>query len=250
VASELRIVRIPGLPEVSAGANLGALIADAFAAARLEAAAGDVFVVAQKIVSKAEGAIVALAEVTPSPMALAWAAEHGRDAAVIEVVLRESRRIVRMDRGVIISETRHGFICANAGVDASNVPQGYVTLLPRDCDASAARLRSDLEQRLGVPLAVIVSDTFGRPWREGVVNVAIGVSGLSPLHDFRGQHDRFGRQLQSTIVAVADELAGAAELVMGKIDGCPVVVVRGAAEWRGGGSGADLRRHPSTDLFR
>jgi coenzyme F420-0:L-glutamate ligase/coenzyme F420-1:gamma-L-glutamate ligase len=207
-------------------------------------------VVAQKIVSKAEGAVVALADVRPSRLAAAWAAAHGRDPAVVEVVLAESRRIVRMDRGIIIAETRHGYICANAGVDASNVPPGYVTLLPRDPDDSAARLRADLARRWATPIGVVVSDTFGRPWREGVVNVALGVAGLSPLLDCRGTTDPFGRRLHTTVIAVADEIAGAAELVMGKTAGRPVAIVRGAPAPAGPGAGSDLLRDPSTDLFR
>src|SRR5258705_12930499 len=155
-----------------------------------------------------------------------------------------------MERGIIISETHHGFICANAGVDASNVPTGHVTVLPRDPDGSAMRLQQALSARVGCALGVIVSDTFGRPWREGVVNVALGVAGLRPLLDYRGARDRFGHLLHSTVIAVADEIAGAAELVMGKTIGMPVVVVRGAAEWIGDGTGAMLLRPPSTDLFR
>ena len=250
MTTELRLFAVPGIPELTQGADLGQLIADAVVAAGLTIDAGDVFVVAQKVVSKAEGAVVALADVVPSPLAVKWAAAHGRDAAATEVVLRESRRIIRMHRGIIISETRHGFICANAGVDGSNVPPGYVTILPRDPDASAARLQSTLSARFGAVVATIVSDTFGRPWREGVINVALGVAGLRPLLDYRGQRDRFGRRLQTTIIAVADEIASAAELVMGKTKHAPVVVVRGAAEWAGQGSGAMLRRDASTDLFR
>jgi coenzyme F420-0:L-glutamate ligase/coenzyme F420-1:gamma-L-glutamate ligase len=166
------------------------------------------------------------------------------------VVLRESRRIVRMDRGVIISETRHGFICANAGVDASNVPAGYVTVLPPDADASAERLQAALTGLTGHSVATIVADTFGRPWREGVVNVALGVAGLTPLLDCRGATDPFGRTLQSTVIAVADEIAAAAELVMGKTAGTPVAVVRGAREWLGAGSGRSLLRPASMDMFR
>jgi coenzyme F420-0:L-glutamate ligase/coenzyme F420-1:gamma-L-glutamate ligase len=250
VATDLRIFAVPGIPEIAPGADLPALIADALDAAGLALDTGDVVVVAQKAVSKAEGAIVALQDVAPSDLARHWAAAAGRDAAATEVVLRESRRIVRMDRGVIISETRHGFVCANAGVDASNVEPGYVTVLPRDPDASAAGLQAALVARLHTPLAVIISDTFGRPWREGVVNVALGVAGLTPLLDHRGRTDRFGRTLQSTIVAIADEIASAAELVMGKTADNPVAVVRGAGEWLGSGSGKQLLRQPATDMFR
>lgn len=248
--SDLRIFAVPGIPEAVRGSEPGGAIADAIARADLAVEAGDVFVVAQKFVSKAEGALIALADVAPSPRAVEWAAAYGKDAAAVEVVLRESRRIVRMERGVIISETRHGFICANAGVDASNVPAGHVSVLPDDPDRSAARIRDALVARVGCRVAVIVSDTFGRPWREGAVNVAIGVAGIDPLLDCRGQTDQFGRRLQSTVIAVADEIAGAAELVMGKAARTPVVVVRGAAEWAGDGSGAQLVRPAAMDLFR
>jgi coenzyme F420-0:L-glutamate ligase/coenzyme F420-1:gamma-L-glutamate ligase len=250
VPDALHLFAIPGLPEVVEGADLAQLIEAASTGAGLAAADGDVFVVAQKIVSKAEGAIVRLDQVSPSSLAREWGDAWRRDPAVVEVVLRESRRIVRMERGLIISETQHGFVCANAGVDASNVPDGFVTVLPRDPDASAARLQSALQVRLSRRLAVIVADTFGRPWRGGVVNVALGVAGLTPLLDCRGMRDRFGRVLESTVINVADEIAGAAELVMGKRAQTPVALVRGAAEWFGAGGGNDLLRPPATDLFR
>ena len=248
--TELRIVAVPGIPEVTAGADLAELIGDALSARGFALEAGDVLVVAQKIVSKSEGAVVALADIEPSPRAREWASAYGKDPSVIEVVLRESRRLVRMERGIIISETHQGFICANAGVDGSNVPEGYVTILPRDPDASAARLQATLGARAGLAVAAIVSDTFGRPWRDGVVNVALGVAGLRPMLDYRGTRDRFGHLLQSTVIAIADEIAGAAELVMGKTAGMPVVVVRGAREWVGEGTGAMLLRPASMDLFR
>jgi coenzyme F420-0:L-glutamate ligase / coenzyme F420-1:gamma-L-glutamate ligase len=171
-------------------------------------------------------------------------------ASVVEVILRESRRIVRMERGIIISETRHGFVCANAGVDASNVPAGWVSVLPRDPDASAERIRAGLTTASGVRVGAIVSDTFGRPWREGTVNVALGVAGLAALADWRGRTDAHGRVLQSTIVAIADEIASAAELVMGKTAQMPAAVVRGAGEWLGSGTGRELLRPASLDLFR
>jgi coenzyme F420-0:L-glutamate ligase/coenzyme F420-1:gamma-L-glutamate ligase len=250
VATDLHVFAVPGIPDVIRGADLAQLIADAIGHAGITIEAGDVFVVAQKVVSKAEGAIVSLADVAPSPLAAQWAAEHGKDPAVIEVVLRESRRVVRMDRGIIIVETSHGFVCANGGVDGSNVPSGFVTVLPRDPDASAARLRDGLIARIGRPVSTIVSDTFGRPWREGVVNVALGVAGLQPLLDCRGSRDQYGRELQSTVIAVADELASAAELVMAKTSRTPVAIVRGAAAVAGHGSGAMLLRHASADLFR
>jgi coenzyme F420-0:L-glutamate ligase/coenzyme F420-1:gamma-L-glutamate ligase len=248
--AEINVVALPGLPEIVRGDELGVLIANAVTKTIRTVNIGDIFIVAQKIVSKAEGAVVKLDEVTPSPAAEEWAAAHHKDPRVVEVIFRESRRIVRMERGIIIAETRHGFVCANAGVDASNVPAGFVTLLPPDPDASAERLRDALIGAFGRSLATIVSDSFGRPWREGVVNVALGVAGLRPLVDYRGCLDPFGRRLESTVMAIADELASAAELVMRKTAGTPVAIVRGAAEWVGEGTGRMLVRDASRDLFR
>jgi coenzyme F420-0:L-glutamate ligase / coenzyme F420-1:gamma-L-glutamate ligase len=263
VLTDLHVFAVSGIPDVTQDGDLAALIANACAQSGRLLEQGDVLVVAQKIVSKAEGAIVRLEDVAPSPLAFEWAAAHGKDARVVEVVLRESRRIVRMDRGILITETRHGFVCANAGVDASNVEPGYVTVLPCDPDASAERIRAGLcrwstlsgsssGRRSGSPpgFGVIISDTFGRPWREGVVNVAIGVAGLRPLVDYRGSVDAYGRRLESTIIALADELAAAAEIVMGKSSRTPVAVVRGAGEWLGEGSARALIRDGSRDLFR
>jgi len=247
---DLHVSAVGGIPEVRRGDDLAALIAGAVAREGRRIEAGDVVVVAQKVVSKAEGATVKLDEVTPSAAAQAWADANGKDARVVEAVLRESRRIVRMEHGVLIAETRHGFVCANAGVDASNVPAGFVTLLPVDPDASAERLRAALSAAFGCPVAVVVSDTFGRPWREGVVNVAIGVAGLRPLLDYRGTTDAHGRPLTSTVIAVADELAAAAELVTRKSACTPVAIVRGAAEWIGEGTAQMLVREAARDLFR
>jgi coenzyme F420-0:L-glutamate ligase/coenzyme F420-1:gamma-L-glutamate ligase len=250
VATDLHIFSVSGIPEVASGADLRALIADAVRRTGRAVEAGDVFVVAQKIVSKAEGALVRLAEVMPSPIAHEWANTHGLDPHVVEVVFRESRRIVRMDRGILIAETRHGFVCANAGVDTSNVAPGFVTVLPRDPDRSAEGLRAGLSEAFGCPISAIVSDTFGRPWREGFVNVALGVAGLRSLIDYRGCVDPHGRRLHATVIALADELAGAAEIAMRKTAGTPVAIVRGAAEWMGDGSGRMLVREASRDLFR
>jgi coenzyme F420-0:L-glutamate ligase/coenzyme F420-1:gamma-L-glutamate ligase len=250
---DLHVFPVLGLPDVAAGDDIARSVVDAIdaggtAGRRVEP--GDVFVVAQKIVSKAEDAVVRLEDVEPSALAREWAASHAKDPRVVEVVLRESKRIVRMDRGVLIAETRHGFVCANAGVDASNVRSGSVTVLPRDPDASAHRLRDALSAALGCPIGVIVADTFGRPWREGFVNVALGVAGLQPLIDYRGRSDQFGRPLESTIVALADEIAAAAEIVMRKAARIPVAIVRGVAEWAGDGAGSQLLRDPSQDMFR
>jgi coenzyme F420-0:L-glutamate ligase/coenzyme F420-1:gamma-L-glutamate ligase len=210
-----------------------------------------VLAVAQKVVSKAEGAVVDLREIQPSVLARSWADEWNKDARLIELILSQSRRIVKMDRAVIIAETRHGLVCANAGVDQSNVVQSnnegadFATVLPNDPDASARRLRVSLECG-----AVIITDTFGRPWREGLVDVAIGVAGLDPLDDHRGRTDRQGRKLASTIIAVADQLAAAAGLVMPKGSGCPVVLIRGYEFQRAEGSTRSLLRKPEQDLFR
>ena len=247
---DLHLFAVAGLPEVDAGTDLGSAIAAAVSRSGRRIEDGDVVVVAQKAVSKAEGAVVRLDQVVPSARAAAWAAAHDKAPRVIEVALRESRRIVRMERGVLIAETRHGFVCANAGVDASNVAAGFVTVLPQDPDASAARLRASLTATFGCRVAVIVSDTFGRAWREGAVNVALGVAGLQPLIDYRGSADAFGRPLTSTVIALADELAAAAEVVTRKAAGTPVAVVRGAGDWVGEGNGRALVRGPGRDLFR
>lgn len=249
MAEPIRMFGLAGLGEIQPGDDLAAMMAAAARRAGLTIGAGDIFVVAQKVVSKAEGQIMQLETVTPSPMACRWAQEWGKDPRAVEVVLRESRRIVRMERGILITETHHGFVCANAGVDSSNAPAGCVTLLPVDCDRSAAALRERLEREFGGPVGVIVSDSFGRPWREGLVNVALGAAGVQALVDCRGQKDSFGRNLQVTVIAVADELAAAAELVMGKTRQVPVVVIQGFA-LGGDGSGRELLRAAESDLFR
>lgn len=247
----LRVLPVRGLPEARRGDDLAAMISAA-AGSSPGLKDGDVLVVTHKLVSKAEGRLVDLRSVEPSALAKSFAQRFGKDARQTEVVLRESRRIVRMERGVIISETHHGLVCANAGVDASNVPgEDVVCLLPADPDASARRLREALLYRLGLSdLAVVLSDSFGRPWREGITNVAIGVAGMNPLADYRGGKDPFGRPLEASVLAVADELASAAELVMGKTDGVPVAVVRGYRYEAGGGTGRDLLMDPARDLFR
>ncbi len=245
------IVAIEGLPEVRPGDDLAPLIVDAVQRQGLAFQASDVLVVTQKIVSKAEGRIVDLETVEPGPFATQIAEQWEKDARVVEIVLRESARIVRIGHGVMICETKHGLICANAGVDASNVEKvGTVTLLPVDPDASAETLRRRIEQATGASLAVIITDTFGRPWREGHVNFAIGVAGMLPLHDYTGQTDPAGYELRVTSMAVADELAAAAELAQGKLDRMPVALVRGYDYPRGCGAARDLLRDPEKDLFR
>jgi coenzyme F420-0:L-glutamate ligase/coenzyme F420-1:gamma-L-glutamate ligase len=244
----LELMPVEGFPEVRPGDDLEALVVGAVGETLRR---GDVLVVTHKIMSKAEGRLVDLKTVEPSALAKEYAARWGKDPRQIEVVFRESRRIVRMDRGVVISETRHGFVCANAGVDASNVPgEDTVCLLPIDPDRSAARLREALHRRLGVEAAVVVSDSFGRAWRFGITDVAIGVSGMNPLADYRGQNDPHGYPMEASILAVADELAAAAELVMGKTDGVPLAIVRGYEYPRGEGTGGDLLMPPERDMFR
>jgi coenzyme F420-0:L-glutamate ligase / coenzyme F420-1:gamma-L-glutamate ligase len=250
VSETIQIFSIGGLPEIVAGDDLASLIVGAAKANGCTIAAGDVFVVAQKIISKAEGRTVALDSIRPSERAARWAAEYKKDPRLIELVLREAKRIVRMERGVIVAETSHGFVCANAGVDASNVPDGTALLLPEDPDRSASALRDRLAVAFGTQCAVIISDTFGRPWREGLVNVAIGVAGISPLLDYRGQRDTTGKLLSATIIAIADEIASAAELAMGKTSRMPVAIVRGMRTSGDGGKARELIRAPEIDIFR
>ena len=249
-SSEVRIIGLRGVPEIAPGDDLAALVAAA-AANDLALADGDVVIVTHKAISKAEGRLVDLRTVEPSALAREFAAAWDRDARQVEVVLRESQRIVRMDRGLIIAETRHGLVCANAGVDQSNVRgDDIVCLLPEDPDGSAARLRAGLLARTGREMAVSVSDSFGRPWRQGIVNVAIGVAGMAPLIDYRGQPDNDGRIMHATVMAVADELASAAELVTGKLQRCPFVVIRGYAYDRREGRAQQIIMEPARDLFR
>jgi len=253
--ARVEILALAGVPEIQSGDDLAAILNDAIAGTPGIAPLrdGDVLVVTQKVVSKAEGAVVDLTTVTPRPEAVEFARRWDRDARQIEVVLREARRVVRMERGVLITETPHGFVCANGGVDASNVGPAsgsMVTLLPRDPDASAEGIRRAVRERFGIDVPVIVSDSFGRPWRWGIVDVAIGVAGLAPLEDLRGTADHDGRVMRSTVRAVADELASAAELVLGKIAARPAAIVRGARAPRGEGSVGDLVMPAETDLFR
>ncbi len=250
-APQIRLIGLSALPEVTPGMDLADLARAAVSAAGETFQDGDVLVVTHKIVAKAEGRLVDLRTVEPSDFARRWAAAWGKDPRHIEVVLRESVRIVRMDRGILITQTRHGFVCANAGVDASNVPgEEMVCLLPLDPDATALAAHQSLTQSAGAHVAVIIADSFGRPWRNGIVNVAIGVAGIAPLIDYRGQVDDFGRTMQVSVLAVADELASAAELVMGKVSRCPMALVRGYQLTRREGSAHELVMDPATDMFR
>jgi coenzyme F420-0:L-glutamate ligase/coenzyme F420-1:gamma-L-glutamate ligase len=234
---------VEGLPEIREDDDLAALIA-----ARTELEHGDVLVVASKAVSKAEGRVVRLAEVEPSAEAVRIA--EGHDPRQVEVILRESERLVRVRPPLVIAETRHGFVCASAGVDASNAPgPSTVVLLPEDPDSSAARLRERLHTFAHADVGVIVSDSFGRPWRHGTTDVAIGLAGVRPLLDLKGERDATGYELHATVIAVADELAGAAELVMGKTAGVPAAIIRGI-DARGEGNARELVMPAERDLFR
>jgi coenzyme F420-0:L-glutamate ligase/coenzyme F420-1:gamma-L-glutamate ligase len=251
----MHVLALDGIPEIHVGDDLGARIGDSLERTHsaLPLTDADVLVVTQKIVSKAEGAVVDLTGVIPGAVAIDFARRYDRDPRQVQVVLDEAVRVVRMDNGVLITETAHGFVCANGGVDASNVGPGsgsQVTLLPRDPDASANTIRTSVRDRFGIDVPVIVSDSFGRPWRWGIVDVAIGVSGLRPLDDLRGAPDADGRTMRSTIRAVADELASAAELALGKSAGRPVAIVRGATFSRGEGSIREVVIPAESDLFR
>jgi coenzyme F420-0:L-glutamate ligase/coenzyme F420-1:gamma-L-glutamate ligase len=244
------VIGIEGIGEVRPGDDVAAIVLQAAARQGTPLAGGDVVVLSQKILSKSEGRLLRLSEVTPSPMAATFAAELGRDPRLIEVILRESKRVVRMDRGVLVTETRHGWVCANAGVDQSNVDADMVALLPEDPDRSARAFRDAVRTQTRAEVFVIVADTFGRPWREGLVNIAIGVAGFAPLKSYLGDHDPAGRPLQATILAVADELAAAAEPVMGKLDRIPAAIVRGLPVAPSEEGSKALLRDPARDIFR
>jgi coenzyme F420-0:L-glutamate ligase/coenzyme F420-1:gamma-L-glutamate ligase len=250
-APEVRIIPLPMAGEIRPGDSLGEKLLAAARRSGNRLRDRDILVVKHKAVSKAEGAMVALETISPSASSKAWARRHDLDARVTELALREARRVVRQKDGVLITETRHGFVCANSGVDVSNVDGGrHALLLPRDPDRSAARLRSDIKKRAGVKIAVIVSDSFGRPWREGLSEVAIGVAGMRPLLDSRGRRDPHGYSLRVSVEAVADELACAAGLVCGKLAGTPACIIRGFPYRQGNGTARELIRPPKTDLFR
>jgi coenzyme F420-0:L-glutamate ligase/coenzyme F420-1:gamma-L-glutamate ligase len=246
----LEIIGLEGLREVAPGDSVAGLISEACAREAISLKATDVLVVAQKIVSKAEGRIVALDRIQPSERALELSAKLGKDPRVVEIILGESRRIIRTGRGTIVVETHHGFICANAGVDLSNVGLGRVTLLPADPDRSAGEIREEIQNLHGVAPGIIISDSFGRPWRLGTTEVAVGVAGLRSLKDYRGKKDKYGYELRASVTAVADEIASAAELVMGKTDGVPVALLRGCPIVPEEGTARQLIRPEAEDLFR
>ena len=250
--NEVRVIGVEGMPELGVGDDLAGLMMDAAAAQGTPIEEGDILVVTQKVVSKVEDKVMSYEDVEASPLAITITEGHRRDPRHTEMILREAVRIVRMDRGVIIAETRHGFYCANAGIDASNIPgNSTIALLPDDSDVSAQGIREAVRQRLGINVAVIVSDTFGRPWRNGAANVAIGVAGMDPLLDYVGAADAYGAVLHTTQIAVADELAATAELVTGKSLGIPVSIIRGYAfEPMEDATIQRLLRSGERDLFR
>ncbi|MGH2987272.1 MAG: coenzyme F420-0:L-glutamate ligase [Solirubrobacterales bacterium] len=255
MSAALEIVALTALPEVAHGDPLGELLAAAARDAGRRPEDADVIVVAQKIVSKAEGRTRMLAEVEPGERARAVAAELGKDARLVELILAESRRIVRAEGAVLIVETHGGWICANAGIDGSNVPgEEVVTLLPEDADTSARRIRAELAEACGARPAVLVSDSFGRPWRLGQTDVAIGCAGLVPIDDWRGRADAHGQPLAATAIAIVDQLAAAADLVRDKASGAPAALIRGVGRWRtdddGPGAATALQRPAAEDLFR
>src|ERR1700688_470151 len=248
---EIRILPVAVKGEIRAGDSLSARLIAAARRLGQRFQDGDILVVKHKVVSKAEGALVALDEIRPSAASRRLARRYGLDARVSELALHESRRIVRQKRGVLITETKHGFICANSGVDISNVDGGrHAVLLPVDPDRSAAKLRRELKKQAGINIAVIVSDSFGRPWREGLTEVAIGVAGMRPLVDYRGRRDPHGYSLHATVDAVSDELACAAGLVCGKLENTPACIIRGYSYRRGNGTAQEMIRPAKNDLFR
>jgi len=249
-ANEVRLIPVHFADEILPSDDLTQKLATGLRHQKVNLQNNDVVVIKHKIISKAEGQMVALNNVRPRRSAVAWGQKFGSDARVVELALREAKRIVRRRNGVLITETRHGFVCANSGVDASNIDGGCsAVLLPRDPDRSAARLRSDIKQVFDVSVAVVVSDSFGRPWREGLTDVAIGVAGVKPLLDYRGKRDPRGYMLRGTVEAIADELACAAGLVCGKLNRTPVCVIRGFRYTPGKGTARELIRKKN-DLFR
>ncbi len=249
--SEIRLIPIQVADEISPGDSLANKLLDAMRRTRMRFQSGDILVVKHKIVSKSEDCVVDLATIEPSAESVEWAKQYNLDARVIELALRESRAVIRRKNGVLITETRHGFLCANSGIDVSNVDGGrHALLLPENPDRSAANLRRALRKNTGLSIPVIITDSFGRPWREGLTDFAIGIAGIKPLRDDRGRRDSHGYKLKASVEAVADELAAAAGLVCGKLNRAPACIVRGFKYQPGAGKSADLLRPAANDLFR
>jgi len=251
VTGELRIIPLRVKGEIRSGDSLLRKILDATRSVRLQIAVGDILIVKHKVVSKAEGAVVDLNNIQPARSSTTWAKRYNLDARVTEVALREARTVVRRGKGVLITETRHGFVCANSGIDVSNVDGGrHALLLPMDPDRSAAKLHLELKKQLKISVPVIICDSWGRAWREGLTEAAIGIAGMKALHDYRGHRDPHGYELRASVDAVADELACAAGLVCGKLSGIPACLVRGFKYQAGAGSARELLRPVARDLFR
>jgi coenzyme F420-0:L-glutamate ligase / coenzyme F420-1:gamma-L-glutamate ligase len=248
---EVCLIPVVFAGDICPGDSLGDKLLDALRRQRLQLRSGDILVVKHKIVSKAEGRLVDLGAIQPSEESVAWAKQYSLDARVIELALRESRVVIRRKNGVLITETHHGFLCANSGIDVSNVDGGHTALLlPKDADRSAANLRRELKKRTGLAIPILITDSFGRPWREGLTEFAIGIAGMKPLRDDRGRRDSHGYELKASVEAVADELACAAGLVCGKLNRAPACIVRGFGYALGPGRVKDLLRPAATDLFR
>lgn len=249
--SEIRLIPIPVEEDFCSGDNIAQILLTALHRNQLQIEPGDVLAIKHKIVSKAEGRLVDLATITPSAESVSWAKQYDLDPRVIELALRESRAVIRRKNGVLITETHHGFLCANSGIDVSNVDGGqHALLLPQDPDRSAKQIRRDLKRQTSMSIPVIITDSFGRPWREGLIDFAIGIAGLKPLRDDRGRIDPHGYKLKASVEAVADELACAAGLVCGKLHRTPACIIRGFRYDDGPGAVTELLRSPATDLFR
>jgi coenzyme F420-0:L-glutamate ligase/coenzyme F420-1:gamma-L-glutamate ligase len=248
--NKVEIIPIVGIGEISKGDNLGGVIIEAARRMRLRFFERDILVVTHKVVSKAEGRVLDLSSITPSAFSIKAGKHIKKDPRQVEAILSEARRLVKMVRGLIIAETAHGFVCANAGVDQSNVEKGKLVFLPKKPDVSARKIREEIRKELHREVAVIISDTFGRPWREGQTDVAIGLSGIDPFRDYRGSTDQYGYELAASVINVADELASAAELCMNKMDRVPAVVIRGYDYVTKEVSSRSLARKPARDLFR
>jgi coenzyme F420-0:L-glutamate ligase/coenzyme F420-1:gamma-L-glutamate ligase len=246
----MSIIPIPAKKDVEPNDDLAELIIASIKKQKQKLFNYDILVITHKIVSKAEGRLVNLDGVKPSKYAISIAYKHQKDPRIVELILREAREIVKIERGIIITETKHGFVCANSGVDHSNIKDNFVSLLPSNPDRSARKIRNVIKKKTRKKIAVIITDTFGRPFREGQVNVAIGIAGLKPILDYRGMEDTFGKELKVTEIAIADEIAGAAELVMGKLDRVPIAIVRGYKYANKQGSAKELIRKRGNDLFR
>jgi coenzyme F420-0:L-glutamate ligase/coenzyme F420-1:gamma-L-glutamate ligase len=247
--SNFKLIGLEGIPDIKKGDDISEIIINTANRQNIKLKNGDILIIVQKIISKSEGRLVDLKTITPTEFSIRLAKILDKDPHILQEILFETKRIVKMTKNLIIVQMKNGLICANAGIDQSNIPKGFISLLPKNPDKSAMNIRDKIQKKLGINLAVIISDTFGRPWREGQMDVAVGVAGLKPILDYRGFKDVYGYTLKATQVAIADELASAAELVMGKLSKIPVTIIRGYRYPKGKGSIKKLVRSPSRDLF-